>query len=58
MSDVPAASVALHTPGTQVFRELVMAVFPVVHWHLVSVRPHPEPVMAVKKQGTCESGCC
>lgn len=54
--DVLARSDSLHFWGAQVRSEAAILSAPVVHWHLMSDRPQPEPWMAVAKQGICLGG--
>jgi hypothetical protein len=49
--NVLARSSALHREGAHWRSESAILEAPVVHWHLMSERPQPEPWMAVAKQG-------
>ena len=46
-----ATSSALHLFGAHPSSEFVMLSRPVVHWHFVSVKPHPESGIAEMKHG-------
>jgi len=46
-------SSAEHLEGAQAVTDSVILALPVVHWHLVSLRPQPEPWTALAKQGSC-----
>jgi hypothetical protein len=50
-NDVLARSSALHREGAHWRSDSAILEAPVVHWHLMSERPQPEPWMAVAKQG-------
>jgi len=45
-----------HLLDTQVVTDLVMAAWPVVHWHLTSETPQPDSGMAATRQGTAQLG--
>jgi hypothetical protein len=50
--DVLAWSSGWHLLETHEVTDLVMAAWPVVHWHLTSETPQPEAGMAATRQGT------
>jgi hypothetical protein len=45
-----------HLLETHEVTDLVMAAWPVVHWHLTSETPQPEAGMAATRQGTAQLG--
>lgn len=51
-----AISFAEHLLGTQELIDEVMLSRPVVHWHFVSVREHPDAGTAAAKQGIAQVG--
>ena len=54
--NVLAWSSGWHLLDTQVVTDLVMAAWPVVHWHLTSETPQPDSGMAATRQGTWGGG--
>lgn len=52
LENVLAASSAEQREGMQDVSELVMAAWPVVHWHITSDTPQPDAGMAAIRQVT------
>lgn len=50
--NVLATSPASHLDGTQDRSDFVILACPVVHWHLISVRLHPDAGTAVAKHAS------